>query len=403
MRRTLHARLAGWLFLAAIGAGTALDAGAQTIDAFNPLPGGAPKAVAMQSDGKIIIASQIQTVGTTSVADIARLEQDGSVDADFIGPSSVNGEIKAVAIQSDGKILVGGTFDAISTAARHHLARLNSNGTLDASFADPDLDGTVWSIAVQPDGKILAAGGFTESGSTTRGRIARFTTTGILDTTFMDPQICDSEARGVALQANGSVVVSGDFYHIGNCSGTSPYNEFLARFTSTGDFDSTFPADTPPGPIGNGIAIGPDGSIYVPGGYGTSDSMSLRLVSKLSSSGALISSFDNLHNDGTANTLALQADGKLLVGGVFQTVGTQQRHGLLRLNADGSLDAGFADLNFSLDATHPNGTLFALASQADGRTIATGNFTLVNGQARQEAARVVSADLAASNLSGQAS
>ena len=403
MQRILGTRSVSWLLLWAIAAGAAFDAAAQTLDPFNPLPGGSPKAVALQPDGKIIIASQIQTVGTTGVVDIARLEPDGSLDPDFIGPSAVHGEIKAVAVQADGKIVIGGTFDTINSIPHHYLGRLNSNGTLDTSFVDPELNGTVWSIAVQPDGKILAAGSFALSGSTSRGRLARFTNTGGLDTTFVDPQICDSEAHGLALQANGSVVVSGYFYHIGNCSETPPYNEFLARFTSTGSFDSTFPTDTPPGPIGGGIAIGPDGSIYVPGGYATSDSISLRLVSKLSSSGALITSFANLHNDGAANTLALQVDGKLLVGGVFQVIDAQARHGLLRLNADGSLDTGFADLNFSLDATHPNGTIFALASQTDGSTIATGNFSLVNGQSRQYAARVISAGIAVSKLSGQGS
>ena len=403
MRRFHTAPWLSRLLLSAIAAGAAFDAAAQTIDGFNPLPNGSAIGVAVQADGKIIIASQIQTVGATGVVDIARLERDGSLDPDFIGLSAVNGEIKAVAVQADGKIAIGGTFDTINSTPHHHLARLNSNGTLDTSFADPELDGTVWSIAVQPDGKILAAGSFALSGSTSRGRLARFTNTGGLDTTFVDPQICGSEVRGLALQANGSVVVSGYFYHIGNCSGNPLYSEFLARFTSTGSFDSTFPTDTPPGPIGGGIAIGPDGSIYVPGGYATSDSIDIRLVSKLSSSGALITSYDNLHNDGAANTLALQSDGKLLVGGVFQSIDAQARHGLLRLNADGSLDTGFSDLNFSLDATHPNGSVFALASQTDGSTVVTGNFALVNGQSRQYAARVVSADVAISKLSGQAS
>jgi uncharacterized delta-60 repeat protein len=395
-------------FLAALGG--AADALAQSVDAFNPLPNGSPIATAIQPDGKILIGGQMQAIGNTTVSDIARLKPDGSLDTTFIGPSAVDGEIKAIAIQPDGKILIGGNFDAIDTTERHALARLNADGTLDTSFADPGLlfdmsnVGTVWAIAIQPNGKIVVAGNFSLAElSTPRGRLARFNSNGTLDTGFADPQICDSEARNVALQANGAIVVAGFFYHIGNCAGVSPYHEFLARFSSTGSFESAFPADTPPGPISDGITVGPDGSIYVDGGYVTSDSLYTRLVSKLSSSGALISTYDDLHNDGGPSTFVLQPDGKLLIGGNFQSVDGQSRHGLVRLNANGSLDTGFADLHFSLISTNPNGTVFALASQTDGKVIATGNFTLVNGLSRKYMARVTAPEATVSTLTGQAS
>ncbi|MGA9333040.1 MAG: delta-60 repeat domain-containing protein [Rudaea sp.] len=388
------------LLLAAFATGTAFDAVAQSIDTFNPMPDGAPMAIALQSDGKIIIASQIQTVGTTPVDDIARLEPDGSLDPDFIGPSAVNGEIKAVAVQADGKILIGGTFDSIDTAAHHHLARLNANGTLDSGFADPNLDQTVWSIAVQPDGKIFVAGDFTLSGSTSRGHLARFNGNGTLDTGFADAQICTTRASSVVLQSNGDVVVGGYFAHIGNCSG-APYHFYLARYSSTGVLDATFP-DTAASSAITAIVAGPDDSLYVNGGYAVGTG-GIRLAAKLSANGTLVSNYDDLANDGATDSLALQADGKLLIGGTFETVDTQSRHGLARLNANGSLDAGFADLHFSLTNVNANGTIYGLAAQSDGKTIAAGNFTLVNGQPRQSMARVNVADLATSTLKGQAS
>ena len=170
MQRVFSAHMMGWLLLAPLATGAAFTAAAQSIDAFNPLPGTWPKAIAIQADGKIIIASGFLTVGTTAVSDIARLKPDGSPDPTFIGPSAVNGEIKVVAVQPDGKILIGGNFDAIDTTPRHGLARLNADGTFDSSFGDADLlymdsdattfDGTVWSVAIQPDGKVLAAGDF---------------------------------------------------------------------------------------------------------------------------------------------------------------------------------------------------------------------------------------------------
>lgn len=375
---------------------------AQTIDAFNPQPDSGPEALAIQADGKIIIGGGFQGVGNTNVRSIARLNADGTIDPTFANPN-VNSEVKAVAVQPDGKILLGGTFDAIGTSARHYLARLNANGTLDTSFVDPDLDNTVWAIAVQPDGKVLVAGSFTLSGATSRGRLARFNSDGTLDTlTFADPKICNSEAHSVALQANGSIVVGGFFAHIGNCSG-EPYHFYLARFSSAGILDATFPVDPPPGPVSSGTTIGPDGSIYVGGGYPTSDSLATRLVAKLSSTGALISAFDNLHNDGSGNTFVLQPNGKMLIGGNFQQVGGLARHGLARLNADGSLDSTYADPAFSLDANNPNGSIFGLAAQADGKVLAAGNFSLASGQSRQFMARVVTGDPVTSRFTGQPS
>ncbi len=370
---------------------------AQTIDAFNPLPQSPPKALAIQSDGKILLGGIFQNVAGTARHSVARVDADGSLDASFADPAA-NGEVIAIAVQADGKLLVGGDFTQIGGQTRHSLARLNANGTLDASFADPGLDSEVWSIAVQPDGHVLVAGDFQNVGATAQKYLARISATGTLDTTFANPQLCCNVARSVALQADGHVLVGGFFSQAGSVS-----HFYFARYSSSGVFDAAFPASAPPGPLGSGITVGADGSIYVVGGYLTSDSMATRLVTKLSSSGALVSAFDNLHNDGSANSFVLQPNGKLLIGGNFQQVGGQPRHALARLNADGTLDSTFADLSFSLDATHPNGSIFGLAAQADGNVLAVGNFSVADGQARQYMARVVTGDPATSRFTGQPS
>ena len=371
--------------------------GAQTIDAFNPLPQGGPKAIAIQPDGKILLGGSFQNVAGVPLRGLARVNVDGSVDNSFSDPAA-NSEVIAIAVQPDGKLLVGGDFDQIGGGARHYLARLNGDGTLDASFGDPGLDGEVWSIAVQPDGKVLVAGDFLNIGTVAQKYLARLSSSGTLDTSFADPQLCCNVARSLALQADGHVLVGGYFSQAGGVS-----HFYLARYSSTGAFDAAFPASEPPGPLGDGITVGPDGSIYVVGGYPTSDSANTRLVSKLTSAGALVGSYDDLHTDCCANTFALQPNGKLLIGGNFQQVGGQPRHALARLNADGTLDGTFADLAFSFDATNPNGTIFGIAAQADGKVLAVGNFPLVDGQARQYMARVVTGDAVVSRFSGQAS
>lgn len=370
---------------------SATCAHAQSIDSFNPLPSANPIAVAIQPDSKILLGGDFFDIAGTTRGGVARLNVDGSLDPSFGDPNADN-EVRAIAAQLDGKILIGGSFDHVGGQPRHDLARLNADGSLDTSFADPALNngaasGTVWSIALQPDGKILIAGDFTNIGATAQSYLARLSTTGALDTTFADPQLCCLPARNIALQADGKVLVAGYFSQAG---GASHFN--LARYSASGVLDAAFPTDEPPGPISGGMSVGPDGSIYVAGGYSTSDDMNLRLVSKLSSGGTLVGNYDDLSNDNAANTFVLQPDGKILVGGDFEMVAGQARHALVRLNADGSLDSGFRDLAFSFDGTDPNGTIYGLAAQDDGKVLALGNFTLVDGQSRQFAARVTTGD-----------
>src|ERR1700749_2414763 len=97
--RKISLRYVVWQFLfCSIAIAGAMGAAAQSIDAFNPLPDGGAVAIAVQADGKIVIASQFQNVDGTPVSDIARLNVDGSVDAAFAGAGAVNGEIIAVAV-----------------------------------------------------------------------------------------------------------------------------------------------------------------------------------------------------------------------------------------------------------------------------------------------------------------
>jgi uncharacterized delta-60 repeat protein len=233
--------------------------------------------------------------------------------------------------------------------------------------------------------------------------LARFNSNGTLDTLFADPQICSTRASSVALQSTGEVLVGGYFAYIGNCSGTHspPYHSYLARFSSSGVLDSAFPVDTA-GSAVTAIVVGPDDAVYVNGGYSITAG-GIRLASKLSANGTVVSSYGNLSNDGSTNSFALQPDGKLLLGGDFQTIASQSHHGLARLNADGTLDSGFADLHFAISGTNPNGTIFGVAAQSNGEVIAVGNFSLVDGQARQFAARVILSDKAVSQLNGVAS
>src|SRR6266705_1277519 len=166
--------------------------GQSAIDGFDPGANGSVFAVAVQADGKILLGGSFTMLGgggtgTTTRNRIARLNPDGSLDTSF--DPGANSTVTAIAVQSDGKIVVGGNFTMLGgggtgTAALNKIGRLNQNGGLDPSF-DPGLgaDSAVKAIAVQADGKILVGGFFLTLGGQTRHKIARLSAVGSLDTT----------------------------------------------------------------------------------------------------------------------------------------------------------------------------------------------------------------------------
>jgi len=380
----------------------AVSVRAQTVDGFNPAPNVPPTTLAIQADDKLILAGTFGTVDGAPTANIVRLNANGSLDQTFAGPA-VNGEIKTIAVQPDGRLLIGGNFTAVGTTTRHYLARLQATGALDTGFADPNLDATVWALVVQPDGKVLAGGEFTKANGNTRTWVARYSSAGVFDGTFADTKLCcgGESVRALGLQADGSVLVGGFFSQFG--SGAPPnYRFYLARYSSSGAFDNAFPADQPGSAITD-LAVAPDGSILVGNGFVTSNDLYTRPLAKLTSGGALVSAFGDLQNDGGTHAFVLQPDGKIVIGGTFQSIGGQPRHALARLNSDGSLDATFGDLHFSFNAGDPNGYIYAIAAQRDGKVAAVGSFSLANGQSRQYMARVVTSDAVSSKLTGQPS
>jgi len=364
-------------------------AGAQSLDPYDPHPLAAPTSLALQADGKLVIVGNFLSVAGVTYTRVARLDADGSVDATFVDPN-VDGEVKTVAVQADGRLLIGGGFTHVGGVARHYLARLDANGTLDTTFADTQLNGTVWALAVQPDGKVLAGGDFDHIGATAQNYFARFSANGVFDGGFADPQLCCLPVRAVALQSDGHVLIGGYFAHVG---GATHYN--LARYSSSGVFDASFP--NVPGNVplvALVVLVAPDDSVYVSGA-------SAQPVIRLHANGSYDSTFAATAADSGIEGMLLQPDGKVLIGGIFQQVGGQPRHALARLNANGTLDSAFADLHFSLNAGDPNGYIYGMAAQADGRIIVSGNFTLANGHARAQMARIDSGEVAANRLAAQ--
>ena len=366
------------------------------------MAGNAVLGSALQPDGKILIGGLFSNVLGVTRNNLARLNPDGTLDISF-DPNADN-IIYPIAVQADGKILIGGNFSSLSpnrgaTVTRNHIARLNPDGTLDASF-DPNANDEVDSIVVQADGKILICGRFSQftpngGAAVDRNNIARLNTDGTVDASF-DPN-ADNFVYTIALQADGKILIGGNFFTLSPNGGATVTRNYLARLNPDGTVDNTF--DPKPNGEVYTIAAQADGKILIGGQFTTlapngGAAVTRQFIARLNPDGALDTSFDPNAN-GDVFSIAPQADGKILIGGQFSTLapngGTEvTRQFIARLNPDGTVDTSFDP--------SANNLVFSIAVQADGKILVGGVFSSIGGQTRNFFARLTNGIAALQDL-----
>ncbi|MSU25043.1 MAG: hypothetical protein EXS32_14645 [Opitutus sp.] len=363
-----------------------------TVDfSFDPKPNGPVRALLLQADGKILVGGDFTTVQPNGAAAAAtrnrlvRLNADGTLDAAF-NPNIGGGftpQVNALALQADGRIVVGGGFTTVGTSARNRLARLNADGSLDAAY-NPNANNLVFALALHADGKMVVGGGFTTMGTTGRNRLARLNPDGTVDSEF-NPNL-DNRVTALAVQRDGKIVLGGDFAAL-SPTGTALARSRLARLNANGSLDSAFNANASASVLA--LAIQPDGRILAGGSF-------TAVWSGATTAGQ--SNFARFNVDGSVDTtisssanqtvaaFALQPDGKFIIGGNFtgiRTIGltnTAVRNRLARLNPDGSLDT-------TLDVDS-SGRPLASAVQRDGKVVIGGSFTSLGGVTHNRLARL---------------
>ncbi len=348
---------------------------------FSPGAGanGVIRSIALQPDGKIVIGGSFTTVSGAARAGVARLNSDGSLDTTFTVGAGVSGDVYTVAVQADGKILIGGEFTTVAGVTRNNLARLNANGSLDTAF-DPNADLGVYTMIVEANGSIIIGGFFLQVGGLDRLNLARLDSTGVPDATFTDLVVVGN-VYALARQADGKILVGGYFTDV------VTNNENITRLNADGSADSSFSAASTGGNgIVGSIVLQADGKILIGGDFNQVNGVSHTRIARLNSDGTLDSGFsagsgitgNNLSND--VLPMAVQSDGKIVVGGAFTTVNGVARANLARLNANGSVDTAYT--------ANTNGIVWALVQQPPGKLLVGGDFGSVGGTATGKLARL---------------
>jgi uncharacterized delta-60 repeat protein len=342
-------------------------------------------AVAIQTDGRIVVAGASRSDTTSFDFSAVRYNVDGSLDTTFDTDGKVttnigvpSSEARSVAIQSDGKIVAVGS----------HIVRYNVDGSLDTTFAGIGLATTNFlpnDVAIQIDGKIVMAGTnyYSPNGAFV---VVRLNPDGSMDTTFdidgkVTTEISNLNAiTAVAIQTDGKIVAAG-------FTSTNNSNRAFAvvRYNIDGSLDTTFDSDgivittaLSPYDRANDVAIQADGKIVVAGSaYNSSIYRNYFAVVRYNTDGSLDTTFDGdgkvitpiLNNDSVANAVAIQMDGKIVAAGY-----SDNDFAVVRYNIDGSLDTGF-DEDGKVITTVLNSVEIAtaVAIQMDGKIIAAGS------------------------------
>ena len=300
-------------------------------------------AIAIQSDGKVVVVGSASNGSNDDFA-LARYNSDGSLDTSFDSDGKVTTDFGsaadvayAVAIQSDGKIVVAGSA---SNGGNDDfaLARYNGDGSLDTSFGSGGKTMTAIlsatdrarAVGIQSDSKIMAAG-YTWNGSNYDFALARYNTDGSLDTSFgsggkVTTSIGSSSdlAGAMTIQRDGKIVAAGSTFNGSN------YDSALARYNTDGSLDASFDSD---------------GKVITPIGSSSDEALAV----------------------------AIQSDGKIVTAG-YASNGSNNDFALARYNSNGSLDASFdADGKVTTAILSSNDYAFAVAIQRDGKIMAAGS------------------------------
>jgi uncharacterized delta-60 repeat protein len=307
-----------------------------------------------QPDGKILIGGAYVTSPTGNFSGLTRINADGTPDVDFItnlGSGVYNNTnpilafITAIELQDDGKILIGGPFEGINGISSNGIFRLNSDGTFDSGFTTNIGGGfdsvypynMVSGFKIQDDGKIVIGGIFNGLIGYPSQGIVRIESDGTYDPTFIVGTGFNPNVSTVDLQSDGKIVVGGSF---SSYNGNLSFN--TARLNTDGSYDPTF-TNALGGNVQK-VKVLSDDKILVGGDFTDYSGSSVNRFAKLNSDGTLDTGFTtNLGSgfNGTVSSIQLQADGKIYLGGVFNTFDGQDAIEIIRLNSDGTRDTTF--------------------------------------------------------------
>jgi uncharacterized delta-60 repeat protein len=381
-------------------------------------------AIGIQGNGEIVVGGEFTTYNGAKASRIARLNADGSLDASFDTGDGFTSRVNKITVQSNNKLIIAGEFSKFNGVNVRPLIQLNEDGNLDTGFTPPpytsvqfarpllvgnrvligsnrqyrismnylNQDGSemesfypgtganeyILTVKKQADNKLLVGGSFTRYNGKDVRYFARLEPNGEIDNTFQMGSGFSAMVTATSIQTDTKILAGGYFTQYNGI----PINR-IVRLDSDGTIDNSFITGEGFNDFVSVMSIQNDGRIIVGGKFTSYNGQTANRIVRLNDDGSI----DNTFITGTGfnnqvSTLSIQADGKIIVGGTFTTYKGVTQNRIARLNADGSLDAGFST------NTGFNDYVLTTAIQSDGKILAGGYFTTYNGVTRNRIARL---------------
>lgn len=394
------------------------------------------RTLVLQPDQNLIVGGDYLSLNGIPSPYLTRLKPDGSIDETFNLGTGFNGKIYTTYIQPDGKIIVGGSFTTFNGVSSGRLIRLNTDGSYDATFNSSiaATTGIVYDISPQSDGKIIIVGSFTKYNNVTVNRIARILTNGDLDTTFLTGSGTTSNITNARVLHDGKILITGNFTSFNGMSSNrivrllpdgrvdtsfdvgggfnddvnaisvqtdgkvilggkfTNYNENavgrIVRINQNGTIDNSFTSGS--GFSGSAvqiIKIDPFGNIMVGGSFtGFYDGREVNRVCLLNPNGSLKNDFDIGSGPGSASVLTLANDleDSWYIGGSFSVYDGLNQGKLAKINTDGEHDVGYLSSGIGFD-----NSVLKVLSLPNKKTMVYGSFTKFNGIASSRITRIL--------------
>jgi uncharacterized delta-60 repeat protein len=357
----------------------------QPVTSFNASFNGPVLSLAVQTNGELLAGGEFTLADGLPRQYMARLTANGSLDPGFLSilPSTgANAPINAITIETNGLVLIGGEFTAFDNSPINYIARLNLNGSLDTGFnVGSAANNPVYALAqtfVNGQSRVVVGGAFSSFDSSPANGIVQLLDNGTVDAGFSAS--ANATVYALAVQPNGQIVMGGDFTNVNGVA-----VNHIARLNPNGsvDFGFTNAISSPMAGANasvHAIAIQPDGRILIGGNFTNVDGVPCNYVARLNQNGTLDMTFSNaLLNasagaNGPVDTIALQSDTRIVVGGSFTQFNGVTRNRITRLNPNGGTDY---TINFGTGA---DGSVNAAVLQYDGSIVLGGAFLNYNGQ-----------------------
>ncbi|WP_240345220.1 T9SS sorting signal type C domain-containing protein [Flavobacterium sp. CLA17] len=337
----------------------------------------------LQWDEKLIVGGDYLNLNGIPSPYLTRLNADGSIDESFNTGKGLNGKVYSSYVQLDGKIIIGGSFTAYNGTSSGRLIRLNSDGSPDLSFNTTigATNGIIYKICQQTDGKILIVGSFTKYNNVTVNRIARLLPNGVLDNSFTTGTGSPLTITNAEILNDDKILLTGNFTAFNGIA-----TNRIVRLYPDGRVDQGFNIGTAFNDDVNAIAVQPDGKIIAGGKFTAYNGIIAKRIIRLNEDGTLDNTFfsgSGLNKD-AVHIIKVDASGTIAIGGSFNGFyDDSEVNRLFFLNPDGTLKS-----DFYTESGPGSASVLALENNADGSWYVGGSFSVFDGLNQGRLARI---------------